>query len=621
MRRSLFLAGFAVSAAVLLGALAWISHLTVDLEAREQDARQRAAFEERVRLSLWRMDSAVASLLAQENARPVEPVEPFEPVEPAAPAPPEPPAPPAPPGRAASGPPPLAETNRPYLAARFEVGPGGEVREWPTVRRGQGRVAAPLERDALLAGLRQGPLVARPLPTSETGEPPHRSGAAAAATPQQPVRRPGTAAPAPLRKEQASGTVQPAGASGALLKVKAPALKQAAQPASTARLAESPRMEAAPSPGTAAGSQNAQLKAVQPAGASGALLKVKAPAPKQAAPAPEDEPPPAPPREARPEARAAPATDPVAREMAKQQQLNQTEFEQRLIQNQAYEPQAAEPPTRAGGKAAAGESPGAAAAPSATQAKTSSPAATASPTVPSASSPPSASSLPPASSLPSASPAPLASSAPSTGAPPAAAVSARPNLAASRPPSRPPRPRRSSGQASPRRRPAGGAGSAPPGRALGTVAAVWIGDDLILARRVARGGEELLQGARLDGLGTRAWLTAQVGDLLPRAALFPLRPGETADPGRRLALLPLRLDAGPLPAAPAAAGSPVRLGLAVAFAAVLLSLAAAGLQLAAAQRLARRRAAWTASRSRASCRTWRTTPASTDGTRQTPGST
>jgi signal transduction histidine kinase len=120
---------------------------------------------------------------------------------------------------------------------------------------------------------------------------------------------------------------------------------------------------------------------------------------------------------------------------------------------------------------------------------------------------------------------------------------------------------------------------------------VWVGGDLILARRVARGGQELLQGARLDGRGTREWLAAQAADLLPRAALFPLRPGETADPGRRLALLPLRLDAGPLPTAPpAAAGSPVRLGLAVAFAAVLLSLAAAGLQLAATQRLARRRA-------------------------------
>ena len=99
-----------------------------------------------------------------------------------------------------------------------------------------------------------------------------------------------------------------------------------------------------------------------------------------------------------------------------------------------------------------------------------------------------------------------------------------------------------------------------------------------------------MQGARLDGRGTRAWLAAQVGDLLPRAALFPLLPGETADPGRRLALLPLRLEAGPLPAAPATGGSPVRLGLAVACAAVLLSLAAAGLQLAATQRLARRRA-------------------------------
>jgi signal transduction histidine kinase len=104
------------------------------------------------------------------------------------------------------------------------------------------------------------------------------------------------------------------------------------------------------------------------------------------------------------------------------------------------------------------------------------------------------------------------------------------------------------------------------------------------------GGGETRKTQDHDGPGTREWLTAQVGDLLPRAALFPLRPGETADPGRRLALLPLRLDAGPLPAAPAAAGSPVRLGLAVAFAAVLLSLAAAGLQLAATQRLARRRA-------------------------------
>jgi signal transduction histidine kinase len=128
------------------------------------------------------------------------------------------------------------------------------------------------------------------------------------------------------------------------------------------------------------------------------------------------------------------------------------------------------------------------------------------------------------------------------------------------------------------------------GRALGGMSAVWVGDDLILARRVARGGDEYLQGVRLDGLGTREWLAAQARDLLPQAALFPLLPGESADLGRRLALLPLRLEAGPLPDATAGTGSPVRLGLAVASVAVLLSIAAAGLQLTASLRLARRRA-------------------------------
>jgi signal transduction histidine kinase len=588
MRRSLLLAGFVLSAAVLLGALAWISHLTVDLEAREQDARQRAAFEERVRLSLWRMDSAVASLLAQENARPVELFDPAGSVASAAPASARETAAQASTGRtAASGPPPLAEASRPYLAARFEIGPSGDVREWATARRGQGQAAAALARDVLLAGLRQGPLAARPEPTPETGEPPHRTGTMAAARPAQPVQRPGTTAPAPLKTEQA--------------------------------------------PGAGATSEAAQLQAAQP---SGAQATVKTPPPKQATPAAKDEPPSAQSRQARLEPRPAPASDPVAREMAKQQKLNQTEFEQRLTQNQAYEPQAAEPTTRAGGASAAEVAPGAAAAPgtvsrppapplaassaatspaprppaarspaaaaataptaaapsAAAQTGASSSAAPFAPSAPSASSASSAPTAPSASFPPSASPAPLAPSASFTGAPPAAASSAPPAPAASRPSARPPRPPRPSPQASPRRRPPGGVPSAPPGRALGTVAAVWVGDDLVLARRVARGGEELLQGARLDGRGTREWLTAQVGDLLPRAALFPLRPGETADPGRRLALLPLRLDAGPLPPAPAATGSPVRLGLAVAFAAVLLSLAAAGLQLAATQRLARRRA-------------------------------
>jgi len=599
MRRHLLLAGFVLSAAVLLGALAWISHLTVDLEAREQDARQHAAFEERVRLSLWRMDAAVASLLAQENARAVEPITPaasiapaehlapvasgasgapFRPVAPATPATPATPA--APAGavdEAASGPPLAAEMTRPYLVARFEVGPGGDVREWSTARRAQGPVAAPLERDILLAGLRQGPLATRPQQAPEPGEPKRRTGAIAAAPQPRPAQRqlPETTATASPRTEQASG----AGAASAAAQQKTPqsasaesltgpSQRKAAQAASTASPAAPSRLKTAPQPASATAPQDGQLKTAQPSGASDAHATLKTPPPKQAAPAAESEPPSVQSRQARAEpGPASAANDPVVREMANQQKLNQAEFDQRLVQNQAYEPQAAAPPAV----------PPAAAA----QTKTSFPGASPASSAPSVPSPSSAFSVPSTSSPPPGPSAPSAGSspAPSSSAPPAAA------------PSRPSSPSRPPGQAPPRRRPPGASASAaPPGRALGTVAAVWVGDDLVLARRVARGGEELLQGARLDGRGTREWLAAQVGDLLPRAALFPLLPGETADPGRRLALLPLRLDAGPLPAAPAAGESPVRLGLAVASAAVLLSLAAAGLQLAATQRLARRRA-------------------------------
>lgn len=244
MRRHLFLAGFLLSAAVLLGALAWIALQALHLESREREARQRAAFEERVRLALWRMDTAAAGLLAQQSARPVEPAR-------------------SPVSRTPSAPPPVSR---------------------------------------------------------------------------------------------------------------------------------------------------------------------------------------------------APARDPVVREMATQRQLNQAEFDQRVLQNQVFGPRAATP------RAAAAL-------------------------------------------LPS--------------------------------------PVRPAPAAAPR---------------------------------------------RLDGPATREWLAAQVRDLLPRAVLLPVAPGETADPGRRLALLPLRLDAGPLPAAPVGGGSPVWLGLAVAAAAVLLSIAGAGWQLAASRRLARRRA-------------------------------
>lgn len=70
MRRSLSIwLAFAVCLAVVLGAMAWISLTAVRLDRAEAEARRQAMSEERTRLALWRIDSALAPMLAQESAR------------------------------------------------------------------------------------------------------------------------------------------------------------------------------------------------------------------------------------------------------------------------------------------------------------------------------------------------------------------------------------------------------------------------------------------------------------------------------------------------------------------------------------------------------------------------
>ena len=61
---------FTCCLAVVIGALAYVTHLVVGLDKAQAEAVRQAALEEKVRLALWRMDSAVAPLVAQENARP-----------------------------------------------------------------------------------------------------------------------------------------------------------------------------------------------------------------------------------------------------------------------------------------------------------------------------------------------------------------------------------------------------------------------------------------------------------------------------------------------------------------------------------------------------------------------
>lgn len=61
---------FALCLAVVLGAMGWVSVTVLRLERAEEQAQRQAEREENTRLALWRMDSAIAPIVAAENARP-----------------------------------------------------------------------------------------------------------------------------------------------------------------------------------------------------------------------------------------------------------------------------------------------------------------------------------------------------------------------------------------------------------------------------------------------------------------------------------------------------------------------------------------------------------------------
>jgi signal transduction histidine kinase len=61
---------FAIFTILGLGALGWITREALILERAEARANRRAAYEDNIRLALWRLDSMVAPLVARESARP-----------------------------------------------------------------------------------------------------------------------------------------------------------------------------------------------------------------------------------------------------------------------------------------------------------------------------------------------------------------------------------------------------------------------------------------------------------------------------------------------------------------------------------------------------------------------
>ncbi len=54
-------------AALIVGAMGWLTHGVMRAESERSLAESRAVLEEKIRLSLWRMDSLAATLSIEEN--------------------------------------------------------------------------------------------------------------------------------------------------------------------------------------------------------------------------------------------------------------------------------------------------------------------------------------------------------------------------------------------------------------------------------------------------------------------------------------------------------------------------------------------------------------------------
>ena len=72
---------FGICVALAAGAMARLGGTALDLERAEAKARRQATLEENLQLALWRMDSALSPLVAEESARPYFTYSPLYPAE------------------------------------------------------------------------------------------------------------------------------------------------------------------------------------------------------------------------------------------------------------------------------------------------------------------------------------------------------------------------------------------------------------------------------------------------------------------------------------------------------------------------------------------------------------
>jgi signal transduction histidine kinase len=127
---------------------------------------------------------------------------------------------------------------------------------------------------------------------------------------------------------------------------------------------------------------------------------------------------------------------------------------------------------------------------------------------------------------------------------------------------------------------------------VGAMTPVWLGDQLVLARRVTVDGRDIMQGCLLDWPAIRQQLLASIRDLLPEAGLWPVPLATPELQAHMLAALPVRLDIGSRTALPSEGLSPVRQSLIVTWILMLLAAVAVASLLQGVMALSERRAAF-----------------------------
>lgn len=127
----------------------------------------------------------------------------------------------------------------------------------------------------------------------------------------------------------------------------------------------------------------------------------------------------------------------------------------------------------------------------------------------------------------------------------------------------------------------------------GVMRPMWIGEALVLARRVSIDGQSYVQGCWLNWEQIRTTLLASASDLLPHAQLDPVRHVGNGDAQTRLlASIPVRLDPGHVPVDAVSTVSPIRMSLLLAWIGLVLGMGAVGALLGFSLRLSERRGAF-----------------------------